>query len=261
MSALATDAIVLHMLDYLESSRILRIVTRDAGVQSVLARGARTSRKRFGSALDLFAEGHAELQVRPGRDLHTLISFDVRVSHASIGADLSRFTAAAAVAEAVLLIVHDEAASRVFDTIADTMTRIAAAPINAVASDAIGGLWRLLGEIGVAPTLELCAACHKPIEAERDVSFSHAAGGALCERCAGGVRSSRRLPSTARRSISNWLNNEPVDLADRATIRAHQRLLREFLVHHAGDTRPMRAYAVWERGDWAAGTEPAAAEL
>ena len=51
---LVTDAIVLHAFDYLESSRILKLVTRDAGVRSVLARGARKSKKRFGAALDLY---------------------------------------------------------------------------------------------------------------------------------------------------------------------------------------------------------------
>ena len=72
MPALRTDAVVLHMFDYLETSRILKLATREAGVQSVLARGARTSKKRFGSALGLFAEGQAQIQVNPGRELHTL---------------------------------------------------------------------------------------------------------------------------------------------------------------------------------------------
>ena len=44
MSLLVTDAIVLHAFDYLESSRIIRLLTREAGVQSALARGARKSR-------------------------------------------------------------------------------------------------------------------------------------------------------------------------------------------------------------------------
>ena len=34
-----TDALVLHLFDYLESSRIVRVATRELGVQSVLARG------------------------------------------------------------------------------------------------------------------------------------------------------------------------------------------------------------------------------
>ena len=75
MSLTVTQAIVLHAFDYLESSRIIRLLTREGGVQSVLARGARKSRGRYGSALDLFAEGTAQIYVKPNRELHNLSSF------------------------------------------------------------------------------------------------------------------------------------------------------------------------------------------
>ena len=61
MSLLVTDAIVLHSFDYLESSRIYRLATREAGLQSVLARGARNSRVRFGRAMGLFSTGVAHI--------------------------------------------------------------------------------------------------------------------------------------------------------------------------------------------------------
>ena len=44
MPLVSSDAIVLHAFDYLESSRILRLVTRDAGVRSVLAFGRKLIR-------------------------------------------------------------------------------------------------------------------------------------------------------------------------------------------------------------------------
>ena len=84
MALLATEAIVLHSFDYLESSRILRIVTRDAGVRSVLAKGARRSSRRFGSALALFAQGSAQLYAKPGRDLDTARARGLPVEHVSL---------------------------------------------------------------------------------------------------------------------------------------------------------------------------------
>ena len=77
MSLLVTDAIVLHAFDYLESSRILRLVTRDGGLRSVLARGARRPKSRYGTALDLFAEGSAQLYIKPNRELHNLSAFEI----------------------------------------------------------------------------------------------------------------------------------------------------------------------------------------
>ena len=76
MPLVSTDAIILHAFDYLESSRILRMLTRDAGVRSVVAKGLRKSARRFGGGVDLFARGTAHLYTKPGRDLDTLAGFD-----------------------------------------------------------------------------------------------------------------------------------------------------------------------------------------
>jgi len=70
MTLVVTEAIVLHAFDYLESSRILKLVTRDAGVRSVLARGAKRSRRRFGAALDLYANGNQDTEAPCGEVRH-----------------------------------------------------------------------------------------------------------------------------------------------------------------------------------------------
>ncbi len=61
MPLLSTEAIVLHAFDYLESSRVLRLATREAGIRSAIAKGARRSSRRFGGGLDLFSRGVAQL--------------------------------------------------------------------------------------------------------------------------------------------------------------------------------------------------------
>ena len=86
MALVVTEAVVLHTFDYLESSRIVRLATRELGVQSVLARGARRPRSRFGSSLDLFASGTAHFYLKPGRDLSTLGGFDVTRARLGIAA-------------------------------------------------------------------------------------------------------------------------------------------------------------------------------
>jgi DNA repair protein RecO (recombination protein O) len=108
---ITTPAIVLHAFDYSETSRIVRLATRDAGVQSALARGAKRSRSRFGSAFGLFAEGVAQLHVKEGRELQTLGAFDVTRVRSELGADLGRFAGASAVAELVLRFGTENEAS------------------------------------------------------------------------------------------------------------------------------------------------------
>src|SRR5881392_3428680 len=102
MPLIVSEAIVLHAFDYLESSRIVRMVTRDAGLRSALAKGARKSRRRFGSGLDLFAQGSAQLYTKPGRDLDTLSAFEDATSRSQLAHDLERFAGAEMIAEIVL---------------------------------------------------------------------------------------------------------------------------------------------------------------
>ena len=249
MTVSATPAIVLHSMNYLETSRILRLLTRDAGVVSVLARGARNSRKRFGSALDLFAQGTAQLQLKPGRELHTLTAFDLDQPRLGLSASLPRFTAAAALAECVLRLVHDEAAPEVFDGVSLGFDRIATAGHDVALSAGLGALWQLVAAVGFAPTIEVCANCHASLSMDEDAYFSHVAGGALCSRCALSAPGGRRLPSAALQAINSWMTGgEAVALLAEADGRAHQRLFREFLAQHVPDARKMPAYAAWESG-------------
>lgn len=247
MSSVTTTAIVLHIQNYSESSRIIRIATRDAGVQSVMARGARASQRRFGSAVDLFAEGEVQFETRPGRDLHTLSRFDVTRSRVALGGALSRFDGAAALAELMLRAAGEsESPAEPFDTLRAGLDAIATERDAEGAST--GAMWRLLASLGFLPALDRCVRCDAVVAWElQDVSFSPEAGGVVCEAC-GRVVPARRLPASARDQLRRWLDADvspPTSPADPATARAHRRLLRVFVHAHLTEGRPLRAFDAW----------------
>ena len=248
-----TEAVVLHAFDYLESSRIIKLLTRDLGLRSVLARGARSSRKRFGAGLDLFVQGTAELDVKPGRDLDTLASFDVGRTRGAIGMDLARFTGASAIAEMLLRFVQSDTDPELFDVANDAFDRIATADGDRARDATIAGAWRILAALGFAPSLDECSECERSFEADESVLFSQSAGGAVCEGCARIARVGRKLPASARMSLQSWIatTDAAAPLTD-VEARAHQRLLREFVVEHLSDGKPLRAFESWETGTWSA---------
>jgi DNA repair protein RecO (recombination protein O) len=252
MAPLVTEAIVLHAFDYLETSRIIRLMTRDAGIQSVLARGARNSRKRFGSAVDLFAQGLAEIHLRPNRELQSLASFDVRKARAPFALDVGRFTAGSMIAELALKTSSDEPAPGLFDAVETALDGVAAASPDETVEAALAGAWYIIATLGFTPALDVCASCHAPLEPGARVTFSHSAGGALCTRCAALVTGSRVIPAAARNALRAWVSGEEVARVTPAEARAHQRLLREFVAEHLGLDRELRAYRVWEHGEWSA---------
>ncbi|HEX9484699.1 MAG TPA: DNA repair protein RecO [Gemmatimonadaceae bacterium] len=250
MALLATDAIVLHAFDYLESSRILRLVTREGGVRSVLAKGARRSSRRFGGGLDLFAQGTAHLYTKPGRDLDTLAGFDIARSRPALGEDLGRFTGASAVAELTLRFGGEAADGGLFDAVSNAFDAIAVASAGSASTATLASAWRVVAELGFAPATDICGECHAAIAPDATSMFSHAAGGTLCQRCGRTAPAGRLLPPDARHTLRQLLYGDDSLTLDEPSARAHQRLLREFLAEHLTDGRPLKALELWEDRRW-----------
>lgn len=248
----ATEAVVLHAFDYMESSRIVRLATRDMGLVSAIARGVRRPRSRLGGvgALDLYTGGSAQLAVRPGRDLQTLTGFDATRSRQGLAASLEHFTAAAAFSELALRFLGDQPDPAAYDTLVGALDALTDAAPDEVGGVVLQGAWMLIAELGFAPAVAECAQCDTPIPPEAAAPFSHTAGGLLCASCASMSPAGRPLPPSARDALSGWLVGLPHPVASAAELAAHQRLLRLFIQAHLGDGRPLPAYEVWELRRW-----------
>jgi DNA repair protein RecO (recombination protein O) len=242
-----TEAIVLHTMEYRETSRIVRLATRDLGVVSAIARGAKRPKSKFGQGLDLFTSGVAHLIVSPAKDLHTLTGFDATQARPALAASLQRFGAAAALSE-LCLRFGMEAAPSVHDALGRGLDALSVADAQSAAVTALAAGWQIVSELGFAPTVDRCAVCHRELAADEETRFAHRAGGAVCDQCKGSVPGARALPAGARRTLAGWLEGHVGSVLDGATTRAHQRLLREFLEEHLMDGRALVAFVGWERG-------------
>jgi DNA repair protein RecO (recombination protein O) len=255
MPLLSTDAIVLHAFDYLESSRIVRLVTRDAGTRSAIAKGARKSRRRLGSGLDLFAQGTAQIHTKPGRDLDILAAFEDVHPRSALGIELERFTGAATIAEITLFFGKDGADVELFETVERALDTLSVAFGSDARDATIGGAWQIVAALGFGPVVSECAECGTALGDDDSALFTHSAGGVLCQRCSRLSPGGRTLPPAARSAIAAWMEGRPVSLSD-ADARAHQRLLREFLGYHLHDGRTLRAYELWEQARLAVNEAP-----
>ena len=190
---------------------------------------------------------------QPWPSFHGPAALTLHVARPGLALQLARFTAASAIAELTLRFVRDAADPSLFDAIAAAFDDIASSSPERTRDVTLGSAWRVLAELGVAPTVDICADCHSGIDADSAVMFSHPSGGALCARCGRLARSGRTLPPDARAALRGWLAGAHVPLDSTQDIRAHQRLLREFLHEHLADDRPLRAFEVWERDEWTGG--------
>src|SRR5256712_10200473 len=104
MSLVTTPAVVLQTYRYSETSKVVRLATRDLGVQSAIAKGVLRPKSRFGAGLELLSEGMAQLYHRETRQLPTLAPFDPLVLRRALAQDVGRFAGATAQGELMLKI-------------------------------------------------------------------------------------------------------------------------------------------------------------
>jgi DNA repair protein RecO (recombination protein O) len=238
----STPAIVLHAFPYGDTSRIARLATRDHGVQSVIAKGAMRPRSPFGAGLQAMSLGTARFYLRPHRELHTLAGFDVSDLHAALAGEVSRFAAAAALAELVLRFAQAEPQPDVFDTLARGLDALCAVSSERAPYTALAFLWLVIAGLGFAPAVEECVRCGA--ELGTCAPFSLPEGGLLCPRCGGGGAG---LDPADQAALVAFLRGvaDPPPLPARH-LAAHRRLLARFVRRHVADERELPALAFWE---------------
>ena len=256
MSLVSTPAIVLRTYRYSETSKIVRLATRDYGVQSAIAKGVLRPRSPFGAALETLSEGVAQLYHKETRELQTLAGFDVIQLRRGLAGDLGRFAGAAALSEVMLKMAPPAPLPAAYETFTLGLDALAEAPFQQADAVAVRWLWLLVGVLGFAPQLDTCVRDGHDVSGT--VAFSAAEGGVLCAGCAG-LKPPTRLPPQAYRDL-RALNDADaaVPVLDGAHAAAHRRLVARFIRQHLGEIEGQRngkherasAIEIWEKGSW-----------
>jgi DNA repair protein RecO (recombination protein O) len=246
----STPAIVLQTFRYSETSKIVRLATRDLGVQSAIAKGVLRPRSPFGAALETLSEGVAQLYHKETRELQTLAAFDVTELRRGLARDLGRFAGAAALAEVMLKMAPAAPLPVAYDTFIRALDALVTAEPRDADAVAVRWLWLLVGVLGFAPELDACVRDGTPVAGNGGVAFSAADGGVLCAACAG-PRPPTRLPPHAYRDLL-VLNDAGADVPalDDAHAAAHRRLVARFVRHHMDESGALSAMDFWERRAW-----------
>jgi len=249
MPLVATPAVVLRVTPYSETSKIVRLLTRDHGLLSALARGARRARSRTGAGLDIFAVGTAGIRLASRSDLHTLTAFDPMRAHPRLAGDVGRFAAASALVELALKCVPAEPHADAFDALETGLEALDAAEPPEAETAALAACWRLVVALGFEPLLERCAVCGA--SAGGTLAFDAAQGGALCATHGRDASNARRLLPEDAAALRALLDGRwPSPPLDGRHAASHRRLLAAFVRHHLAEDRPLPALAFWEGAEW-----------
>lgn len=245
MAPITTPALILHAFRYGETSKIVRLLTRDLGLQSAIAKGALRPKGKFGARLQVLSEGTAQLYVKPTRELQTLVEFDIVAQHEDLAHDVRRYAAATALAELVLRFAPAESHPALYDLVTAGLVRLTDVPATRLDVTALALLWATVGALGFAPSIQSCARCGGKLPAGA-ATFSVADGGLLCAMCAADNRK-RVLKREDRTMLAQLVlgANEPVTSLSPKQVAAHRRLLVEFIEQHVAEGRELTGIAFW----------------
>lgn len=245
MALVSAHSLVLQSFPYSETSKILRLYTREYGLRSVIVKGARRPRSRFGGLLEPFTEGIAGFSLREGRDLHTLTGWDLLRARQGLGRSLAAFAGASLLAELALRLGTEEAHPEVFDLLSASWDAIAGASPTEAEAATLGGAWQLVSLVGFEPQTDACVLCGRAMDPEEPARFDGAGGGVTCTRC----RATGRVLGPAPRAELAQLVRHGRFAEPTAHPGTHRALLRAYLEGQVATDRPLRSLELFLAGD------------
>lgn len=182
-----TEAIVLRARKFRDTSKILALYTKEFGKISVIAKGARGPKNKFGAALQPFAHVMAVVYKHSHRDLHLLSQCDVITEFRRLPEDIDKFTASMSILELVGHVAHDEDRNvEFFDLLLTSLRAMNDATKNA-ANIRFYFEIHLSDILGFRPNFVSCCGCGRPVDelsaGTKGEELRLGSGGVLCNEC------------------------------------------------------------------------------
>jgi DNA repair protein RecO (recombination protein O) len=181
-----TEVVVLRSMKYRDTSKIVTFYSKEYGKLKGIAKGARTAKNKFGSALEPLSHSMLLLYKKEHRDLHFISQCDSIDSFRNLTEDLDRMSTGLSVLELIDQVTHhEERTPAMFALLVDTLRALNASTKNYERYLQAFQL-RLAALFGYAPNFDTCGHCGKPIligHGEGHVAFQIVRGAVFCNEC------------------------------------------------------------------------------
>ena len=150
-------------MKYRDTSKIVTFYTKEYGKLKGIAKGARSPKNKFGSALEPLTQSMLVIYKKEHRDLHLISQCDAINPFKNLSKDLDRMMTALAVIELVNQVTHDEERNpSLYGLLYDTMNALNDSLKN-YSSYFHAFRLRLASLFGYAPNFEVCGECGNPL--------------------------------------------------------------------------------------------------
>lgn len=241
-----------------ESDKILRILTRDHGKRSAVAKGVRKTTSRFGARLEPFT--CAGLLMHQGRSMDIIKQAEIKTSFREVRENLDLFVRASAMAELLDSVTEEHGPSPdLFDLMLKGLELLKEFGGRAAFILAFFE-FRVLAVAGFELRVTACAACGKSI-GPGEVPFSLKQGGFICDACGGdargdagkvvriGERTARLLAWMSTHDLGDWPDDMPEGPALGELVFLMDRVIEHWTERESRSRRVMKVIPSGSVGD------------
>lgn len=202
------EAFVLRAVPLGESDRIVTFLTRTAGKVRAVAKGARRSRRRFGSNLEPLSRVRLTWFEREGADLGRIESADLLESFYGLQEDPERAAVLACFSEVADTFAREQQEDEAFFRLLHAVLRAVRNGLDLEVAGRYFEIWTLRLH-GVFPAADACSRCGREPGAAGAL-FARRESAFVCGRCAGSrAGGDVRLPAAALGAIAAMLRHAP----------------------------------------------------
>ena len=206
MAAEQTDAIILRVFEFSETSVVVWFYGRDSGKIHALAKGARRPKSPFEGALDLLARGRLMYLAKDSDALDILTEAKLERRFRAAGKSLTHLYGGYYVAELLNgLTENGEPQPTLYDAAVTAINGLD--DLEPVGPIVLRFELTILTETGHRPILDSCAMCGGAVAATGRIAIGLKEGGILCQSCRQNSRNVLTLGRDALRAL-RWAAGE-----------------------------------------------------
>jgi len=239
---ITSEGVILRVVDFRETDRIVSIYTRDLGKVSALARHVTNSRRRFGTMLSSFNLVSLTLRQKSNRSLLFLEQVRPLASLAGIYQDWRRIAAACAIADFVNEMTREGNVNpAIYEQSAASLLRLNRGEpwLKVLATFQ----YELLDAAGFRPAISRCVHCHCDFDQDADRYWVQRAGGMHCKTCLPRAVPYEQVPFQLHQALD--LLEQRRDELDEQSIQPCATMLYHFIRHQLG--HPVRSWEFMDR--------------
>jgi DNA repair protein RecO (recombination protein O) len=251
-----TEAVVLKAMKYRGTSMIVTFYTRHFGKIAGIVKGARQTKNKFGSSLQLMSHVMLVFYKKEGRDLQTVTQCDMIKSFRNLSEDIEKMAVGMSMIELVANIAHEEEENApLFSLLSESLSTVNDATKNPSNVFYYFEL-KLASLLGFEPRFDECLECRSSLLRTNNkgeiVAYHLGRGGPLCANCSNVPGKLRKLTVRSLAILKSLDECEAIEQVFDFDIDYHAKeeingFLWDYLRHHISGMRALKSTKVFSQ--------------